>query len=108
MGSDWQVARGVVDVWAGPGRSADDDRVTQALLGQSATVLDVRGAWARVRLPDYEGWVERAHLAAPTAESTADVLAVTALTAPLVVDAADAAPPRVQADRGAVRDEVYL
>src|SRR5689334_20765504 len=78
----WQVARGVVDVWARPARGDEDDRLTQALLGRPAAVLEEQGAWARVRLPDYEGWVEQAHLAAPAAE-TPDVLVVTALAAPL-------------------------
>lgn len=103
-----QVARGVADVWARPARGADDDRLTQALLGRPATVLEARGAWARVRLPDYEGWVERAHLAAPATESTPEVLTVTALAAPLSAEADDDAPPNAQADGGAMGDEVYL
>jgi cell wall-associated NlpC family hydrolase len=93
-----QVARGVVDVWARPERGGDDDRLTQALLGRPAQVLETRGAWARVRLPDYEGWVERADLAAPARETTAEVLAVTALAAPLY-----AAP-----DGERALDEAYL
>jgi hypothetical protein len=73
-----QVARGVADVWARPARGGEDDRLTQALLGRPAEVLEARGAWVRVRLPDYEGWMERAHLAPPAAEQPAEVLAVTA------------------------------
>ncbi|HLH25645.1 MAG TPA: C40 family peptidase [Chloroflexota bacterium] len=92
------MARGVVDVWARPARGADDDRLTQALLGQAATVLETRGEWARVRLPDYEGWVERACLASPAAAATAEALAVTALAAPLY-----AGP-----EGDVARDEAYL
>jgi gamma-D-glutamyl-L-lysine dipeptidyl-peptidase len=103
-----QVARGVVDVWARPGGGAEDDRLTQALLGQPATVLEARGAWARVRLPDYEGWVERVHLATPAVENTPHVLAVSALAAPLVGGATDDAPPSDRAVGGAAADEVYL
>jgi hypothetical protein len=77
------VARGVVDVWARPARGADDDRLTQALLGMPAEVLEERGPWRRVRLPDYEGWVEAQRLAAPPAVATDRVLAVTALAVPL-------------------------
>jgi cell wall-associated NlpC family hydrolase len=55
------------------------ERVTQALLGEPALVLDERGDWARVALPwqpgpdprGYLGWVRRAHLRAghPTAQA---------------------------------------
>jgi cell wall-associated NlpC family hydrolase len=76
------VARGVVDVWAAPGCSEDDDRLTQALLGQPAVVLEDRGAWVRVCLPDYEGWVERAALA-PAAHPTGPLLTITTLRTPL-------------------------
>ncbi len=91
------VARGVIDVWAGPARGPDDARLTQARLGQPATVLAVRADWLRVHLPDYEGWVERAQLA-PPAPSTPEVLAVTALAAPLYPAPATTVPD----------DEVYL
>jgi cell wall-associated NlpC family hydrolase len=84
------VARGVVDVWAEPRRGSEDERLTQGLLGRPARVLEERGDWVRVRLPDYEGWVERAHVAAP-AEPTAEVLAVTALRTPLYAGPAGAA-----------------
>ncbi len=64
----------LTDVWA----AADSaERVTQALLGEPAVVLDERGDWARVALPwqpgpdprGYLGWVRRADLRAgnPTA-----------------------------------------
>ena len=93
-----QVARGVVDVWARPERGPDDERLTQALLGRPAELLEERGAWTRVRLPDYEGWVERAHLAAPAAADTPRVLVLTALAAPL----------HAAADGAARLDEAYL
>jgi len=97
MAEPLQIARGVVDVWAAPG-GADDDRLTQALLGCPATVLAEREGWARVRLPDYEGWVERAALARAPAAATPEVLVVTARGAPLYAEPAAAAP----------RDEIYL
>jgi gamma-D-glutamyl-L-lysine dipeptidyl-peptidase len=91
------VARGVADVWARPARGGEDDRLTQALLARPAEVLEERDDWARVRLSDYEGWVERADLAlAP--EATPAVLAVTALAARLYAG--------VEGD--ATLDEVYL
>jgi len=93
-----QVARGVADIWARPERGADDDRLTQALLGRPAVVLETRGAWARVRLPDYEGWMDRADLASPAPETTERLLLVTALAAPLY-----AAP-----DGEDILDEAYL
>jgi cell wall-associated NlpC family hydrolase len=92
------VARGVADVWARPQRGGDDDRLTQALLGRPAEVLEARDAWARVRLSDYEGWMERAALAAPPNEDTAEALVVTALATPLYAEAAG----------GATLDEAYL
>jgi cell wall-associated NlpC family hydrolase len=93
------VARGVVDVWARPGDDAtDDDCLTQALLGEPAIVLEERAGWARVQLPDYEGWVAAAHLAPAPPADTAEVLAITALAAPLYAAPTGAAP----------LDEVYL
>lgn len=63
------VAVRLADVWAAAG---SPERVTQALLGEPALVLDERGDWARVALPwqpgpdprGYLGWVRRAHLRA--------------------------------------------
>jgi cell wall-associated NlpC family hydrolase len=83
MAESLQVARGVVDVWPAPGGGAEDDRLTQALLGSPATVLERRAGWARVRLPDYEGFVECAALAPGAVAAAGDVLAVTARGAPL-------------------------
>jgi gamma-D-glutamyl-L-lysine dipeptidyl-peptidase len=84
-----EVARGVVDVWAEPRRGSEDERLTQGLLGQPARVLAARGGWVHARLPDYEGWVEGAHLAAP-AEHTDKVLVITALRTPLYAGPAGA------------------
>jgi cell wall-associated NlpC family hydrolase len=79
-----QVARGVADVWLWPRRGeGEEDRLSQGLLGWPAEVLEARDGWRRVRLPDYEGWVERAHLASPPAAATDRALVVTALCAPL-------------------------
>jgi len=92
------IACGVAEVWAQPGGGADDDLLTQALLGEPAVVLEERAGWARVRLPDYEGWVAAACLAPAAPVDTAEVLAITALAAPLYATAAGGAPV----------DEVYL
>ena len=59
----------LADVWAAAGSA---ERVTQALLGEPALVLDERVGWARVALPwqpgpdprGYLGWLRRAHLRA--------------------------------------------
>ena len=83
MAESLQVAHGVVDVWPSPGRGGDDDRLTQALLGCPATVLERRAGWAHVRLPDYEGFVEGAALAPAAATAAGDVLTVTVRGAPL-------------------------
>src|SRR5437868_12951114 len=83
MAESLQVARGVVDVWPAPGGGGDDDRLTQALLGSPATVLERREGWVRVRLPDYEGFVECAALAPGAVAAAGDVLTVTARGAPL-------------------------
>lgn len=42
----------------------DAERVTQALMNTPATVVDGGDGWARIRLPDYEGWVRDEALAA--------------------------------------------
>jgi cell wall-associated NlpC family hydrolase len=94
-----QVARGVVDVWPWPRRGeGEEDRLSQGLLGWSAAVLEAHDGWVRTRLPDYTGWVERAHLAPPPPDPTDRALVVTALATPLY-----AAP-----HGGASLDEVYL
>jgi gamma-D-glutamyl-L-lysine dipeptidyl-peptidase len=98
MAESLQIARGVVDVWAAPGGGSDDDRLTQALLGCPAAVLEEREGWARVRLPDYEGYVERTALAPVAAAPGAEVLTVTVRGAPLYPAATAAAP----------LDEAYL
>jgi gamma-D-glutamyl-L-lysine dipeptidyl-peptidase len=98
MAESLQVARGVVDVWPAPGGGSDDDRLTQALLGCPATVLEERDGWARVRLPDYEGFVERAALAPGAVAASGEVLTVTARGAPLYPTPTDEAP----------LDEAYL
>jgi cell wall-associated NlpC family hydrolase len=98
MAEPLQIARGIVDVWAAPGCGVDDDRLTQALLGCPAIVLAERDGWARVRLPDYEGWVERGALAQAPDVAAPEALVVTARGAPLYAEPAAAAP----------RDEIYL
>ena len=63
------VAVPLADVWSAPG---SPERVTQALRGEPALVLEERADWARVALPwqpghdprGYLGWVRRAHLRA--------------------------------------------
>src|SRR3954447_2019487 len=87
-----QVARGVVDVWPAPGGGSDDDRLTQALLGCPATVLEECEGWARVRLPDYEGFVDRAALAPGAVAPSGEVLTVTARRAALYPTPAEGAP----------------
>lgn len=69
------IAVPVADVRREPG--ATSEQVTQALLGAPARVLETAAnGWARVRLADYEGWVEeRALGAAPRACETVAVIA---------------------------------
>lgn len=58
------IAVGVADVRREP--DSGSELVTQALMGARAAVLGTASnGWARVRLVDYEGWVEEGHLAAP-------------------------------------------
>jgi cell wall-associated NlpC family hydrolase len=63
------VAVPLADVWAAPG---SPERVTQALLGEPALLLDATADWVQVALPwqpgpdprGYLGWARRAHLRA--------------------------------------------
>lgn len=72
---------------------ADSELVTQALLGTPVQPLaeGPGGAWVYVRLPDYEGWIERATLTAEeTGAPAADQLVrVTPSTATLQVTGLD-------------------
>lgn len=52
----------LADVFRHPDESAE--RVTQALLNTPVAVVEDGDGWARVRLPDYEGWVRAEALAA--------------------------------------------
>ncbi|HEU0028309.1 MAG TPA: SH3 domain-containing C40 family peptidase [Ktedonobacterales bacterium] len=62
------VAIGVADVRREP--DVDSELVTQALMGARATALETApNGWARVRLADYEGWVESEYLASPSRAS---------------------------------------
>ena len=75
------IAVGVADVRREP--DAGSELVTQALMGARATALEtVPNGWARVRLADYEGWVEGGHLATP-ARATERLAVVTTPRAPL-------------------------
>jgi hypothetical protein len=90
------VTNGVVDVHREP--DASSELVTQALLAAPAVVLKSNpGGWTRVRLVDYEGWVESANLATPAEQS--EVVAVVGVPrAPLYRHGAGAA----------IREEVYV
>ena len=58
------IAVGVADVRREPDAGAE--LVTQALMGARVALLETAPhGWARVRLADYEGWVESERLAAP-------------------------------------------
>lgn len=70
------VAIGVADVYRAPSRDAE--RVTQALMNTPARILEDAGAWKRILLPDYEGWIAASHLANPA--TPAECVAV--VTAP--------------------------
>jgi cell wall-associated NlpC family hydrolase len=61
---DALVTVGVADVRREP--SGASELVTQALLDTPVTILEQQAGWLRCRLPDYEGWIEAANLAAPT------------------------------------------
>jgi cell wall-associated NlpC family hydrolase len=51
----YSVGMSVADVWREP--TEGSERVTQALLNTSVTYIEERNGWARVKLPDYEGWM---------------------------------------------------
>ncbi len=82
------VAVPLADVRRDP--DANSELVTQALLGTPVQRLaeGPGGAWVYARLPDYEGWVDRATLAAeeaPTSTPADQYVRVTLSTAPLQV-----------------------
>jgi hypothetical protein len=90
------IANGVVDVHREP--NARSELVTQALLGVPAVILKTDpSGWTRVRLVDYEGWVESAKLAV-SAEPGEVVAVVSVPRAPLYRHGAGAA----------IREEVYV
>jgi hypothetical protein len=82
--SERAITAGLVDVRAAP--SDDAERVTQALCGSPAQRLEAAEEWVRVHLPDYDGWVHRAALAAPPRAGRV-VAVVRALRTPLYVAA---------------------
>jgi hypothetical protein len=72
--------------------------LTQALLGEPVEVVDTAGDWLQVRLPwqphgvdgsGYAGWVRRSHVGQDGSPPSADVLAVSALSAPCVPEHGD-------------------
>jgi hypothetical protein len=72
--------------------------LTQALLGEPVKVLEAAGDWVQVRLPwqphgpdgaGYTGWVRRSHVGEDGSAPTADVLAVSVLSAPCVPEHGD-------------------
>jgi gamma-D-glutamyl-L-lysine dipeptidyl-peptidase len=70
------IAVGVADVRREP--DAGSELVTQALMGARATALETTpNGWTRVRLADYEGWIESAHLASPPRATERMVVVVT-------------------------------
>ena len=77
------VAAGVADVRRAP--DATSEQVTQALLHTPAAPLEEDRGWVRVRLSDYEGWIEAGNLAEPAA-SSAHVAVVRAPCATLYRD----------------------
>ena len=99
------VAHNVVHLRGEPSGGAE--RVSQALMGRTVLVHEVRGAWSRVETDDaYRGWVENRWLADPapgplTAIGTvfAEMRALPRADAPLIVRlpilaAVQVAPPR--------------
>lgn len=89
------IAVGVADVRREPDGASE--LVSQALMGARATVLETApNGWARVRLADYEGWVEGDHLAAPPRDAES-----------VAVVAAPRAPLYTYATGPATRGEVY-
>jgi hypothetical protein len=90
------IATGVADVRCEP--SAVAELVTQTLLGTPAIAQEERDGWTHVTLPDYEGWVATAQLAAPATPAGPWGVVVGQLLAPLYAAA-----------RGNVRlDTVFL
>lgn len=79
------VAAGVADVRREP--DAGSEQVTQALLQTPVVPVDEARGWMRVRLSDYEGWIETAQLAVPAA-ATERVAVVRAPCVRLFGDAA--------------------
>ncbi len=51
----YSVGMSVADVWSEPADGSE--RVTQALLNTAVTYIEEINGWARVKLPDYEGWM---------------------------------------------------
>lgn len=74
------VAVSVADLRRAP--DATSEQVTQALVHTPAVPLSEERGWVQVRLPDYEGWIEAGHLAAP-APATERAAVVCAPRAPL-------------------------
>src|SRR2546430_7809620 len=57
----YSVGMSVADVWREPIEGSE--RVTQALFNTSVTHIEEVNGWARVKLPDYEGWMRMEDLA---------------------------------------------
>ncbi|BCL80454.1 NLP/P60 [Ktedonobacteria bacterium brp13] len=57
------IAVCIADIHADP--ASDSEVVTQALMNTSVVAGDVQGAWTRVTLPDYAGWIRTAELELP-------------------------------------------
>ncbi len=96
MTATFAVSVGVADIRREPDPSAE--LVTQALMNMPATAGETSGAWTRVALPDYSGWIHSDELAEPVVKgfckigehcaTPLDLVAVVREThAPLYVDA---------------------
>jgi hypothetical protein len=57
----YSVGMSVADVWREP--TDGSERITQALLNTAVTYIEEVNGWARVKLPDYEGWMRMEDLA---------------------------------------------
>jgi gamma-D-glutamyl-L-lysine dipeptidyl-peptidase len=57
----YSVGMSVADVWQEP--TDGSERITQALLNTAVTYIEEVNGWARVKLPDYEGWMRMEDLA---------------------------------------------